>query len=468
MLTDAGIKKDGIEDVEITGITQVIERVRKGNIFVAVCGNNVDGNCFADEALKKGAVAVISDKNECSPFVIRVKDASESLGRLVSAFYCHPERKLILTGVTGTNGKTTVSHYLRHLIENCSERCAVIGTLGSIYDGSDVSFPYTTPLCEDFFYELDKIRKKGIGYCVCEVSSQALVQKRIFPARFSLGILTNIGHDHLDYHKNRENYINAKKTLFGFCKNALINMDTPDYEKFLGISDNTRLFSAKSPFADYCVNDVIINKAAVICSFCADGKSTTVETEGFGEITLYNVMMALSGAHMLGFPSEKLIPALKTLPSVKGRLQRLSDGKRDVYVDFAHTPQALEAVLKELHRMKKGRLICVFGCGGNRDAEKRGIMGKISSEYCDFTVVTDDNPRNEVPYAIAQDIINGINNINSTIYIGDREAAIKYALDLCYKGDIVLVAGKGHEQYQLTGNKKIYFSDEEIIKKYLN
>lgn len=467
ILEKSGLPDLTFADCVVTGITQVVEKVKEGYIYVAVCGKNVDGNMYIREALEKGAAAVISDRSEKRSFVVNVEDAREALGVLLSVFYLHPEKKMKIIGVTGTNGKTTVSHYIKHLLEAHGEKCGIIGTLGCFYGDVFVGTEYTTPICEDFFYELHKISETGIKYCVVEVSSQALSQKRTFPVKFFLGILTNIGRDHLDYHGNIENYINAKKTLFSMCDKALINIDDLYSYKFCSICNETYTFSLKNPSADYFARNINMCGDGIEYLFSCQCRELSFCLQGMGEMTVYNSLIGAAALDICGFSGEATKGAITNLPVIKGRMEKITDGKITAYVDFAHTPEALENVLSALLKIKKGRLICVFGCGGNRDRGKRGRMGEISSRLADIVIITTDNPRSENPQQITDDIYKGIKNNKNIFRIEDREEAIKFAVNKALSGDIILVAGKGHEEYQLKGNKKIYFSDKEILEKYM-
>lgn len=467
ILREAGLPELTFNDCVVKGITQIIERVKEGYIYVAVCGRNVDGNIYIREAIEKGAAAVISDSTEKSPFVINVKDAREALGILLSVFYSHPEKKMRIIGITGTNGKTTVSHYIRHLLEAHGEKCGVIGTLGCFYGDTCIDTEYTTPVCEDFFYGLHKISQAGIKYCVAEVSSQALSQKRTFPVNYFLGILTNIGRDHLDYHGNAAKYIEAKKQLFLMCDRALINADDEYFHEFCDICDKTFTFSLKNPDTDYCAYNISINNGEVKYAFASDQYKSEFRLQGTGNMSVYNSLAGAAALDICGFSGEITRNAISALPVIKGRMEKICNGKITAYVDFAHTPEALENALDELSGIKQGRLLCVFGCGGNRDSGKRCRMGEIASRLSDVVILTTDNPRNENPRKITDDIYKGIKNKEKVSIIEDREEAIKAAVNKALSGDIILVAGKGHEEYQINGNKKIYFSDKEILKKYM-
>lgn len=469
ILQEAGIDCPQISDREVTGVTEIIGNVKEGSIFVAVKGDRTDGNSYIDEAFRKGAAAVVTDTAvNKNGQIIKTDDSRKSAGLLSSAFYCRPEKKITLIGITGTNGKTTTAFYIKHLLESIGEKCGIIGTLGCGFGENFTESGYTTPLPEELFRELSLMRDSGVKYCVTEVSSQALSQKRIYPLKFSLGVLTNIGHDHLDYHKSIENYVSAKTELFRISEKALINADDAYCGSFQGLAGDTKTYSFRTLFSDFTGKNITERENGTSYIFLESRGYNRVFINGKGDIPLYNSLAAVSSLCMLGFSSEKIIPALRSLPAIKGRMQKISGGTKTAYIDFAHTPDALYAVLSSLRKTVSGKLICVFGCGGERDKLKRSLMGSVSSQLSDIVIVTTDNPRGEDPVKISDDIYKGIKNKKNTFNIPDREEAIAFAVGLASEGDIILVAGKGHENYQLIGGRKIYFSDEEILKKYLH
>lgn len=469
ILEEAGIKNSGVSEREVTGVTEIIGNVKKGSIFVAVRGNKFDGSKFIDEALCKGASAVITDSGipEAGQ-IINVPDSRRAAGLLSAAFYFHPEREMKLIGITGTNGKTTTAYYIKHLLESTGKSCGITGTLGCGFGERLSPSGYTTPLPEEYFSQLALMRDAGVKYCVSEISSQALSQKRTYPLKFSLGVLTNIGHDHLDYHKSFESYVSAKSELFTMSDRALINADDSYCGNFSGLSKETLTYSLKAPFSDFTAKNISERENGTAYILLESRGYNRVFINEKGEIPLYNSLAALSSLCALGFNAEELIPAMGCLPGIKGRMQKITGGNKTAYIDFAHTPDALYAVLSSLRKNTSGRLICVFGCGGERDKLKRGLMGSAASQFSDMIVLTSDNPRNEDPEKITEDIYKGIKNKRNTYKISDREEAIAFAVGSASENDVVLVAGKGHEDYQLTGGRALHFSDEEILKKYLH
>lgn len=467
LLEQLGIK--GVaEDVEVSAITEKAESVTKGSVFVAVKGKEYDGNKFIREVLEKGACAVISDADVSHPKVINVSDSRTALSFLCSAFYAHPQDEMKIIGITGTNGKTTTAEYLRHIIEFSGKKCAVMGTLGIGTGNEYYQTGYTTPCPEVLFRELNSLKESGCDYCVTEVSSQALAQKRVEPITFELGVLTNIGTDHLDYHGSVEKYVNEKTRLFALSRNSLINADDAYCERFASSSHGkTFLYSAKDRFADYMAKDIRLTDNGLSYIMLNTAFVNRVKLNTFTDYAVYNTLAAASAANILGISPDICVKAFENLPTVKGRLEKIGDESFSIYVDFAHTPQALRAVLSNLKRVTKGELICVFGCGGNRDKTKRAEMGAVADEYADCIILTADNPRNEDVDEIIADIYKGIKRLKNVFKCPDRERAIELALNKASVGDCVLIAGKGHECYQNICGENKFFSDELTVKKLL-
>ncbi len=452
-------------ETEITSVTDNAENVRKGSLFVAVKGQNCDGNKKIPLALSLGAASVITDSDCTGENIIKVSDARKAYAFLCSAFYDNPQDKLKIIGITGTNGKTATAVYLRHILESAGVRCAIIGTLGSISDGHFRETGYTTPEPSVLFEELSFFAEQGIECVIIEVSSQSLCQHRVDPIEFTMGIFTNIGRDHLDYHKTPASYLEAKLRLASLSRKILVNKDSILAGAFN--EDRCIFFSAKDFYSDISAKNIRFYED-YLSYLIFDGRTLTrVRVNGTGNIILYNSLCAAAAALTYGISPGIISFALSCLPQVEGRMQRVYDGDFSVYVDFAHTPDALFAVLAELKRRCRNKLICVFGCGGNRDKGKRSEMGHAASTFSDIIVITDDNPRNESSENIAEDIIKGINNKNNIYREPDREKAIAYALGKAQTGDIVVIAGKGHEKYQITCEGKKYFSDEIAVKKLL-
>ena len=457
-----------IPDCEISLVTESIENVCEGSIFVAVRGSHLDGNDFISPALERGAVCVISEMESDIERVIKTDDARLALARLCSAFYGHPHIEMKMVGITGTNGKTTVCEYLSYILNRRGIKCAAIGTLG-IKDGVSSAYTgYTTPSPEILYRELRRLCDDGFSHCVMEVSSQALAQKRTDPIDFELSVFLNLGTDHLDWHGSFDEYASAKARLFSMCKTALVNADDVN-ASLITKNSSAQLFtfSARDRFSDFSAKDIRYRDCGT--SFIFFDKKNIIPLSGtfIGEIAVYNILAALSAAELLGISPDDFPSYVKSLPRVSGRMEKTECDGKTVYVDYAHTPQALRGVLEALKSICSSRLICVFGCGGDRDKGKRPVMGSVAAKYCDLVIITNDNPRNENPGAIINDILSGIGSKRKVLVEEDRYKAIEAALKKAKRGDIVLVAGKGHEEYQLTGKEKHYFSDDKTVKKIL-
>lgn len=454
--------------VEITSVAENVKNVKKGSLFVAVKGHNFDGNDFIAEAFSLGAAAVVTDKDCEKENVIKVSDARCAYAFLCSAFFGDPQDKLRMIAVTGTNGKTTTVEYIKHILRYSGEKCAVIGTLGSRYGEHIRETGFTTPDAAVLFEELAYYADKGIKCVILEVSSQALSQHRADPIVFDIGVFTNIGRDHLDYHGSFENYIQSKLRLARLCKKTLVNADSL-FGKVTDCfnSDNCLTYSVKDDYADITAKNVRYSDEYISYLLLYGGILQRVKVKGIGDIALYNSLAAASAALTYGVSADIVSEALGTLPDVKGRMQRISFSGKDIYIDFAHTPEALFSVLSALKKVCKNKLFCVFGCGGDRDKGKRSEMGSVASSLCDFVVITSDNPRSEAPEKIADDILKGIINKKNVFVELDRTLAIEYSLSKAQAGDIVLIAGKGHEEYQITAGEKRYFSDEITVKNIL-
>lgn len=454
-------------DIEITNITTQTKDVKQGSLFVAVNGRNFDGHDFVDQAFSMGAAAAIVQKKTENPKCITVSDTETAYSFLCSAFYSHPQDSLRMIGVTGTNGKTTTAEYIKYLLEKSGHKCAVLGTLGAGINDERENLSYTTPLCNALFYELSEFKKSGCEFCVMEVSSQALAQRRVEAIMFELAVLTNIGSDHLDWHGNFDRYLSDKCRLFGLSENILLNADDPYIDIIENYCPEKKIsyYSAKNTASDYSANNIRAYKNSISFLTESVGSILSVKTNTPGDFSVYNALCAVASVLSLGIsPGE--MPEEIDFPPVKGRLQRLTYNGVDIYIDFAHNEKALKNTLSCLKPLCTGALITVFGCGGNRDSGKRPLMGKAAAEISDVIVVTSDNPRNEDPKKIINDILSGI-KVNKPVFVEpDRKEGIFLALQKALPGDTVLIAGKGHENYQECRGLKTYFSDEEVVKEY--
>ncbi|MBQ6118628.1 MAG: UDP-N-acetylmuramoyl-L-alanyl-D-glutamate--2,6-diaminopimelate ligase [Clostridia bacterium] len=353
-------------------MTDIVEEVRPGSLFVAVEGGRNDGHLLVRQALERGAAAVVTGRRTGAENEIVVEEPRKALGLLCAGFYGHPDRRLKLIGITGTNGKTTTAEYLKTLLERTGRRCGVIGTLGCGAGEERTETGYTTPGAPAFFAALRRMADAGCGYCAAEVSSQALSQYRVEAATFSLGVLTNLGRDHLDYHGTPAAYAEAKSRLFRLSEAALLNADDACLGQMAAAAEDKPCFtySVKRRDADFCVTELWETSEGFDFTVAAAGEKARLRLPAVCGFTVYNALAAVAAATLCGVPLRQAAAALDPLPEVKGRMQRISGGGIAVYIDFAHTPEALSGALRGLRRTE-GRIITVFGCGGGRDRGKR-------------------------------------------------------------------------------------------------
>lgn len=437
LLTGLDVSVKGQKDVTITGISEHSKLLAPGNLFIAANGA-VD---FVNDAINAGASAILTDLY--NPFLdiaqIIHPNPAEIAHKILSAFY--PINKLKLIGITGTNGKTTTAYLIAHLLGNCG----MLGTIEYIVGQHRRPARLTTPDLATTYKLLHEMQAAGQSHAVMEVSSHGLDQGRVQGLNFDLGIFTNISQDHLDYHGDMETYLEAKKKLFAQSKESLLNADCP-----IGVQGKT--YSIDTP-SDYQAKDVKLSTKG--STFNVNGR--TYSSPLPGRFNIYNVLAALVAA---GFPDNK---RLASFPGVPGRMEVVRT-EPTVIVDFSHTPEALENALKTLLELKPKRLIVTFGCGGNRDRAKRPLMGAIAEKYATYSIITSDNPRNEPPQEIIDEILLGLKTPSKYSVEPDRRKAIHSAIHMADKGDIVLIAGKGHETSQLIDGRALPFDDRQVAK----
>ena len=465
----------GDPEISICKITKDSRTVNEGDLFVSIIGNNLDGTSFISDAIKNGAKCVISEKefeivNKEITYVF-VESSRNSLAVVSANYYENPSRKLNLIGVTGTNGKTTIVDLLYNLYDSSGIKTGIISTIKIDVGNTIYNSTQTTPdvtLINKYLYEMVQ---NDVRYCFMEVSSHGIDQGRTHGLKFRGGVFTNLTHDHLDYHENFKNYRNTKKIFFdnissdGFAitncddKNGLYmvqNTNADTYTYSLKSNSNFKAKLLESSFEGMLIK---INNSELWCNLV-------------GEFNVYNLLAVYSTAKILGMPDENLLKEISKLKPVKGRLQFLSNNEKIAVVDYAHTPDALENVIRSIKQIKseKKSLITVVGCGGDRDKSKRAIMGKIASSLSSKVVFTSDNPRSENPSKIIDDIMDGVSseNLERVTRIEDRREAIMMAFSMAKKNDIVLVAGKGHESYQEINGIKNNFDDFEVIKSIIS
>lgn len=461
------ILQKGNTKEKYTGIEYDSRKISKGDIFVALEGAVVDGHNYIKQAVENGAKAILVSKKielEFPVEYILVKDLRKNLGKIASNFYNYPQNRLKIIGITGTNGKTTSTYLLEAILGE--KKVARIGTVEYKIGNEVIEAPNTTPESLDIIKMCKKAVDKGLEYLVMEVSSHALSLGRVDMLRFDVASFTNLTLDHLDYHHSMQNYFEAKKKLFTMLrneKNSSVNIDDPYGEKIY------KEFGGYS----YSLHKEADLKGEIL-EFHSDGQLVKLNILGeifeiklaiLGRYNLYNVLGVIGMALKLGVDKNIIIERLKSIKGAPGRFELVNCGQDYiVVVDYAHTGDALENILKSINELKKGRVITVFGCGGDRDPSKRPIMGEIAQRLSDIAILTSDNPRTEDPHKIIEDVLKGMNG-NNYLVEEDREQAIIKAIEIAQKDDIVLIAGKGHETYQILGRDKIHFDDREIARR---
>ena len=459
-----------ISDCEVTKLTDDSRKVEKGSLFVCVKGGSFDGHDFAAKALEIGAAAVVTDHDLSLKNQIIVDDTRRTYGELCASWFNHPERKMKLVGVTGTNGKTTMTNLIKEILTKSGHKVGLIGTIQNEIGDEVLHTENTTPLTYDFMSLLDQMVRKGCDCAVMEVSSFALVQHRIGPAHFKVAVFTNLTQDHLDYHNTMEEYYQAKKMLFTRCDLAIVDIDDEyGHRLFDEISCDKYSYSIHTE-ADFFAENVAIQSDSTSYDFSQGGEKNPVTIAMPGIFNVANSMAAMAACMKLGVPAAKVIALMQTCKGVKGRCEVIPTGRDfTVICDYAHTPDALENILPSVKSYTEGRLICLFGCGGNRDKTKRPRMAAAAAKYADFLIVTSDNPRDEDPMDIIKDVLVGLEG-SETPYeaFADRKEAIFYALKNARTGDVIVLAGKGHEDYQvLAKNEHIHFDEREIVQEGL-
>ncbi|MGD9014863.1 MAG: UDP-N-acetylmuramoyl-L-alanyl-D-glutamate--2,6-diaminopimelate ligase [Candidatus Omnitrophota bacterium] len=475
-------------NLKVKGITSDSRRVKADFIFVAVKGEDVDGHAFIAEAIYKGAKVIISQvdnqrlKTNKKIIFIKVADTRLALAKLVAQFYGQPSRGLKVIGITGTNGKTTVSYLIEAILRSAHFNPAVIGTINYRFGNRIFKANNTTPGPEQLQPLLAKMKTRSTDYVVIEVSSHALVQARVEAVKFLAAIFTNLTPDHLDYHRDLNSYFAAKSKLFSCLEKgslAILNLDDSHSHKLVkltkarivtyGISDRRADITAQELAFSIRGTEFFLHfslRARKI--FALKQVRLRINTSLIGKHNVYNILAAVAFGLSQAIGPKIIRAAIEGFRGVPGRLEKIPRQKEfSVFVDYAHTEDAIINVIKSLRPLCKGRLCVVFGCGGNRDKTKRPRMGKAVSKLADLAIITTDNPRNEKPEGIIGDILRGIKKQNYKVIINRRQA-IKEALSQAGNNDIILIAGKGHEDYQIFKNRKVHFDDRQVIREYLS
>ncbi len=455
--------------INIKSVTYDSRKVSNGSLFIAVKGFVKDGHDFIPEAISKGAVAVIGEKEPelgHEPYV-RVIDSRKALAHCSSWFYGYPARRLKIIGVTGTNGKTTTAYLIKALLDQAGFTTGVIGTIGNIIKDEHLPAERTTPESLELNQIFNKMVSSHVDYAVMEVSSHSLKLHRVDGICYEVGIFTNLTQDHLDFHGSFEDYFSSKKMLFDSSKKAVINTDDEYGRKLLEYLTIPTITYGIDNKADLKASNVKITSDGVFYDIIMDDMPVHISYHVPGRFSVYNSLAALAAGLSLGIPLKLLAKSLENVKGIDGRFEPVKMGQDfTVIIDYAHTPDGIDNVLRAIKSFCRGKIITVFGCGGDRDRKKRPIMGKIASTFSDLCIITSDNPRSEDPKVIIEEIESGICKRNYEKIV-DRKDAIMRALDLAEENDVVLIAGKGHEKYQILKDRVIQFDDREVVKKLL-
>lgn len=463
----------GSREISITGISTNSKLVTPGNLFIARRGRMYDGGTYIPEALAAGASAVLTDLFDPSlKNTIQIVHPQIAMieGDLAAEFYQHPGDEMFLVGITGTNGKTTTSFLVKYLLDYIKGPCGLIGTIEYIVGSNHYKATRTTPEVTANHKMLREMRNQGCLSAVMEVTSHALDQGRVDKVDYDVAVFTNLTLDHLDYHNTMEEYCNAKNILFRKLgrdvrhksqeKWAIVNQDDPWTPKIIAGCQAKVLTYGIDAEADLRASEIVLEKNGTRAKVTYQGQTWDCFWPLTGRFNVYNCLAAMGVALTKKIPFPSLVNMMKMLPSVRGRLEAVqNDLNLKIYVDFAHSDDALKNVLQTLNEVKTGKIITVFGCGGDRDKSKRPKMGEVSEKYSDFSIITSDNPRTENPLSICHEIVAGFNRKDAMIVEPDRQAAIKLAIQKAGPDDMILIAGKGHETNQIFAHKTVEFDD---------
>lgn len=465
-----GIAETDLENIEVDMISSDSRDEIKGDaLFVCLKGANFDAHKFIPELSERGVKIFVTEYDCNIENQIVVSDTRMALSLLWANFFGNPQNELKFIGVTGTNGKTTVTTVMKNMLSLMGKKCGLIGTCQNEIGDTVIPAERTTPEPNEFYSLLRRMADEKCEWVIMEVSSQGLAQKRLGNIRFELAVFTNLTQDHLDFHKTIENYYEAKKMLFSMCENALINIDD-EYGKRLYQEIVCKKFSfSLENEADFIADGIRLSSGGSTYWYSDSDKTFKVSVMLPGKYNVSNTVSVLAGLEILGFSPNDLTKLISEVHGVKGRCEVVkTDRDFTVIIDYAHTPDAIKNILLNVKECAEGRVVCLFGCGGNRDAKKRPLMARSAEKYADFLIITSDNPRNEEPMDIIKDILKGVEK-NSYIVFEDRIEAIKYAVKSAKPKDIIVLAGKGHEDYQVLKNdQKIHLDEREIVKEALS
>jgi UDP-N-acetylmuramoyl-L-alanyl-D-glutamate--2,6-diaminopimelate ligase len=462
-------------DIEIENISWDSRRIGENSLFVCVKNRNVDRHEYAAESVKKGASAIVLEHMmEGIPeeiTIIKVENSRKAMSIIANSYYGSPSEQLTLIGITGTNGKTSAAYFISKILETSGRRAGIISTVQNTVGGKLLKTEKlnpTTPDAMELQASFREILDNGASYAVMEVTSSALSQDRVCMCDFDIGVFTNLTQDHLDEHGNMENYKKAKMKLFEMCKTGVINVDDNVSREIIKNSSCSILTYGIEREADIRAFDIVYSLTGVSFKINFNGIIKNIYLNIPGRFSVYNALAAIGVCLELGLSIDEIIDGIKAIEGVPGRFQAVPNNKGILaIVDYAHTPDSLEKILDSVKDITNGRIITVFGCGGNRDKTKRLIMGKVAGRLSDFCVITSDNPRKENPMDIIDEIEKGMKETTCEyVKDEDRKSAIHLALENAKKGDAVIIAGKGHETYQIIEDKVLHFNDSEVVEEF--
>ena len=474
------LKIMGAQPGIIEGICYDSRRATPNCAFVAIKGEAMDGHDFILDAIRHGATTVIAERRPAITIPSRVtfvltNDSRAALAKMADYFYDSPSTKLRVMGITGTNGKTTTSYIIQSIMKHAEIKCGRIGTTGYDLLGTSLDAITTTPESLDLQKMMSMLVKTGASHLALEVSSHAIMQNRVKNVSFRTAVFTNLTQDHLDYHEDMEDYFSAKAGLFTKLspKIAIINVDDPYGKRIVDITKSEKITYGIENSADFMAEDIRVGEKSVSMTIKTPNGDVAITSLLGGRYNVYNILAASAVAVSEGRSLEQIKEGVESLKTVPGRMERVDEGQPFLaIVDYAHTGDALKNVIKSARELTKGKVITVFGCGGDRDKGKRPLMGETAWKLSDKIVVTSDNPRTEKPREIIEDILKGIkgkDNPQGEMKVEiDRKEAIRMAVMLAEHGDLLLVAGKGHENYQIIGTKKTHFDDKEVLREAIN
>lgn len=457
-------------DLEISDVCCDTGKISPGAVFVCIKGDHFDGHTAAEKMMESGAACVVCERDMGLEKQILVEDTRLTWPLICSNFFGNPAEKLKLIGLTGTNGKTTTSFLIKQILDSMGIRTGLIGTVQNMIGQECIPTKFTTPDAYELHSLFQKMVQAQCEYCIMEVSSQALAQGRVHGCRFAVGAFTNLTQDHLDFHKTWENYFGAKRILFENCDTAVINIDDENGLKLVeGLACRPVTYAVDHDTADYVAKYLRFKPDGVSYELVAYDKITHVNCAIPGRFSVYNSLCAAVCCMALGYEFEAVVKHVHNAGGVKGRAEVVpTDREFTIIIDYAHSPDGLKNIISSMRETAKGRIITLFGCGGDRDKTKRPTMGRIAAELSDLCIVTSDNPRSEAPDAIIEDILVGVKAAKKPYkVVENRREAIKYAIDNARADDVIILAGKGHETYQILNSGTIHFDEREVITEIL-